>query len=301
MKKVFHLNLAGGRRRAARPGDQKKFSPGDGVFLRMAHTGVRKELVPDAVGGLIGKPPQLMDSAIRRQDQLTMIRTIIFPLILVLATFSTGCRKSADAARLELAQMNIPFTEAAFIDTARQGDTSALALFLDAGMSAETKTYDGQPALSVAALSNQAAALELLLMKGADPNGKDKYGGTALMTASWKGNSQIANALLAEGSDLNAQAANGMTALMFASWGDHTEVVETLLEKGADPGIRDEGGWTALMRAVFKGNTDTAKVLLERGADVSVEGNDQKTALKIAEDQRLPEIAQLLKNAGATK
>jgi ankyrin repeat protein len=225
-----------------------------------------------------------------------MIRTIIFPLILVLAIFSTGCRKSSDAARLELAQMNIPFTEAAFIDTARQGNTSALALFLDAGMSTETKTYDGQPALSVAALSNQADALELLLMKGADPDARDKYGGTALMTASWKGNSQIVNALLAKGSDLNAQAANGMTALMFASWNDHTEVVEALLEKGADP-----GGWTALMRAVFKGNTDTAKVLLERSADVNVEGNDQKTALKIAEDRRLPEIVQLLKSAGATK
>src|SRR5215217_1904840 len=106
-------------------------------------------------------------SAIRQRSQLTMTRTIIFPLILVLAIFSTGCRKSADAARLELAQMNIAFTEAAFIDAARQGDTSALALFLDAGMSTETKTYDGQPALSVAALSNQADALKLLLMKGA--------------------------------------------------------------------------------------------------------------------------------------
>jgi ankyrin repeat protein len=227
-----------------------------------------------------------------------MIRTIIFPLILALSIFSTGCRKSADAARLELAQMNIPFTEAAFIDTVRRGDASTLALFLDAGMSTETKTYDGQPVLSVAALSNQADALELLLMKGADPNAKDQYGGTALMTASWKGNSKIVNALLAKGPEVNARAANGMTALMFASWDGHTEVVEALLEKGADPSIRDEGGWTALMRAVFKGNTDAAKVLLERG---SAEGNDQQKALEIAEDRRLPEIVQLLKNDIATK
>ena len=253
------------------------------------------------VGGFIEKRPQLMESAMRQKDLLTMIRTIIFPLILVLAIFSTGCRKSADAARLELAQKNIPFTEAAFIDAARQGDTSALALFLEAGMSAETKTYDGQPALSVAALSNQAEALELLLKKGADPNARDKYRGTALMNASWKGNSQIVNALLAAGSDPNAQAANGMTALMFASWDDHAGVVKALLEKGADPGIRDEGGWTALMRAVFKGNTNAAKALLERGAEVSAEGNDQNTPLKIAEDRHLPEIVELLKNAGATK
>jgi ankyrin repeat protein len=267
----------------------------------MTHTRVREELVSDIAGRFAGKPPQLMDSASRQQDQLTMTRTIIFPLIFVLAIFSTGCRKGADAARLELAQMNIPFTEMAFIDTARQGDTSALALFLDAGMSAQTKTYDGQPVLSVAALFNQADALKLLLKRGADLNGKDKHGGTALMTACWKGNSETVNAMLAEGPDLNTQAANGMTALMFASWEDHAEIVETLLDKGADPGISDKDGWTALMRAVFKGHTNTAKVLLERGADVSAEGGDQKTALKIAEDRRLPEMVQLLKSAGATR
>ena len=227
-----------------------------------------------------------------------MMRTIIFPLIFVLAILSTGCQNSADVARLELAQMNLPFTETAFIDAVRQGDTSALALFLDAGMSTEAKTYEGQPVLSVAALSNQADALKLLLMKGADPNGKDKFGGTALMTACWKGNPETVNALLAEGSDLNTQAANGMTALMFASWGDHAEIVETLLEKGADPGVSDKDGWTALMRAVFKGHINTAKVLLERA---SAESNDQRTALKIAEDRRLPEMVELLKSAGATE
>lgn len=266
----------------------------------MTHTRVRQKLVSDLVSKFVGKPPQLLDSAIRQENQLTMIRTIIFPLIFVLAIFSTGCRKSAETARLELAQMNIPFTEMAFIDTARQGDTSALALFLDAGMSAETKTYEGQPALSVAALSNQADTLKLLLMRGADPNGRDKHGGTALMTACWKGNSEIVNALLAKNPDLNMQAANGMTALMFATWEDHAEIVETLLEKGADAGISDKDGWTALMRAVFKGHTNTAKVLLQRGADVGVESNDQKTALKIAEDRRLPEMVQLLKSNGAT-
>lgn len=267
----------------------------------MTHTRVRQKLFSDLVSKFVGKAPQLLDSAIRQENQLTTIRTIIFPLVCVLAVFSTGCGKSADAARFELAQMNIPFTERAFIDTVRQGDTSALALFLDAGMSTETKTYDGQPALSVAALSNQADALKLLLIRGADPNDRDKHGGTALMTACWKGNSETVNTLLAERADLNTQAANGMTALMFAAWEGHAEIVETLLEKGADPGISDTEGWTALMRATFKGHANTAKVLLERGADAGVESKDQKTALMIAEDRRLPEMVQLLKSVGATK
>lgn len=261
----------------------------------MSHTRVREDLVFD-----IADEPLQLPTGNSPTGPMIMIRTIIFPLIFALAIFSAACRKDADAARLELAQMNIPFTETAFIDTTRQGDISALSLFLDAGMSAETKTYEGQPALSVAALSNQTDALKLLLKSGADPNGKDKHGGTALMTACWKGNSETVNALLAEGCDLNTQAANGMTALMFASWEDHAEIVKTLLEKGADPSISDKDGWTALMRAVFKGHTSTAKVLIERGADVS-EGSDQKTPLQIAEDRRLPEMVELLKSAGAAK
>ena len=227
-----------------------------------------------------------------------MKRTAILPLMFALAVCLTGCRRGADAARLELAQKNIPFTEKAFIDTVRQGDTAALALFLGAGMSVETKTYEGQPALSVAALSDQADALKLLL---ADPNGRDKHGGTALMTACWKGNSETVKALLDKGADLNAQAANGMTALMFACWEDRAEVAEALLARGSDPAASDKDGWTALMRAAFKGHLNTTKVLLERGADVNVESNDQKTALMIAEGRRLPEMAQLLKSAGAAK
>src|SRR5205085_11661576 len=125
-----------------------------------------------------------------------MTRTLVLPLVLALAIFSAGCRKGADAARLELAQKNIAFTDKAFFDTLRQGDTATLALFLDAGMSTETKTYEGQPALSVAALSGQADALKLLLERGADPNGLDKHGGTALMTACWKGDSETVSALL---------------------------------------------------------------------------------------------------------
>lgn len=72
-----------------------------------------------------------------------MVRAQIFLLVFALAIFSTSCGKRADAARLELAQMEIPFTEMAFIDSARQGNASAVGLFLDAGISVEAKTYDG--------------------------------------------------------------------------------------------------------------------------------------------------------------
>lgn len=112
-----------------------------------------------------------------------MLGKQIFPLLFVLATAFTSCGKSTEAARLKLAQLNIPSTEQAFIENARQGNNAALSLFLEAGMSAETRTYDGQSALLVAALANQTEAVKLLLDKGADANAQDKFGGTALLNA----------------------------------------------------------------------------------------------------------------------
>jgi ankyrin repeat protein len=200
---------------------------------------------------------------LQKQTGVTMPRNQISPLIFALAVSFAGCGRAAEAARVELAQMNVPYTETAYIESARQGDTATLTLFLKAGMSPEAKTYDGQSALLVATLANQADAVKLLLAKGAGPNAQDKHGGTALMTAAWKGNKEIIEALLANGADVNKQANNGMTALMFAAWENHLEISKALLEKGAEFGLKDKNGWTALMRADFKGHTEIANILRE--------------------------------------
>jgi ankyrin repeat protein len=190
-----------------------------------------------------------------------MIRAQILPLLLFLIFSFTGCGKNDDAARLELAQMNISYTEMDFIETARQGNSTAVGLFIDAGINLEARDSVGQTALMTATLADQLDTVRVLIAKRADLNAKDNYGGTALMTAAWKGNKEIVLSLLNSVVDLNAKADNGMTALMFAAWGNHTEIVTVLLEKGADSGLRDKNGWTALMRAVFKGHTEVANIL----------------------------------------
>jgi hypothetical protein len=200
------------------------------------------------------------------QTSATVFRKVYMPrtqiLLLLFLSFSlTGCGKSASAARQELAQMNIPFTEAEFLETARQGNSTAASLFIDAGINVEAKDSVGQTALMTATLANQLETVKVLLAQGADPNATDKFGGTALMTAAWKGNKEIALSLLAHDADLNAKANNGMTALMFAAWENHTQLSKVLLEKGADPGLKDQNGWTASMRADFKGHTQVANLL----------------------------------------
>src|SRR5262245_53044650 len=111
-----------------------------------------------------------------------MPRAQILPLLLLLIFSFTGCGKSASAARQELAQMNIPFTEMDFIENARQGNSTAVGLFIDAGMNLEARDSVGQTALMTATLANQPETVKVLLAKGADPDAKDKFGGTALMT-----------------------------------------------------------------------------------------------------------------------
>lgn len=192
-----------------------------------------------------------------------MLHRKSLPLLLLLIPVLTACADSGAAARMQLAQMNIPFTENDFIDNARQGNSAAVTLFIDAGMSLEARDRVGQTPLMAATLADQIETVRLLLARKANPNAHDKYGGTALMTAAWKGNDEIVLSLLASGVDLNAKANNGMTALMFAAWENHIEISRVLLEKGADPDLRDREGWTALMRADFKGHKETVSILTE--------------------------------------
>jgi len=192
-----------------------------------------------------------------------MLHKQVLPFLLFLIPGLTGCAKSGDAARMQLAQMNIPFTEMDLIENARQGNSAAVALFIDAGMNLEARDRVGQTPLMAATLGNQLETVKVLLARKADPNAHDKYGGTALMTAAWKGNKEIVLSLLGSGVDPNARANNGMTALMFAAWENQIEISKVLLEEGADPDLRDKEGWTALMRADFKGHTETVSILTE--------------------------------------
>jgi ankyrin repeat protein len=126
-------------------------------------------------------------------------------LLLILSIAVAGCGKARDKARLDLAQMNISYTDSAFIDNAKEGNSEVVKLFLEAGMDIEVKTTGGQTALMIAALTNKTDVAKLLLEKGADVNAKNKHGGTALMTAAWKGHKEIAQLLLAENPDLKVK------------------------------------------------------------------------------------------------
>ena len=95
-----------------------------------------------------------------------------FTALSLLVTLA-GCAKNRDAARAELAQMNIAYTDKNFIEKAREGNATAVALFIDAGINPDTKNNAGQSALEAAVLANQVDTVKVLLDKGADVNAKN--------------------------------------------------------------------------------------------------------------------------------
>src|SRR5215510_3864973 len=107
-----------------------------------------------------------------------MNRRLIILLTVVIVFAACG---KGDQARQELLTLNVEYTEANFIDHARDGNAQVVKSFLDAGMNTEVKTKDGQTALMVAALGNKVDVVKLLLDRGADVNAKNKFNGTALM------------------------------------------------------------------------------------------------------------------------
>lgn len=103
-------------------------------------------------------------------------------VFLVMTACSSG---NSSQAREELARLNVEYSDANFIENARQGNADVVHHFLDAGMNTEVKTREGQTALMVAALANQPEVVKVLLEHGADVDAKNKYDGTALMSAAW--------------------------------------------------------------------------------------------------------------------
>lgn len=142
-----------------------------------------------------------------------------------------------------------------------------------------------------AARKGDAAAVKDLLAKGADVNAKFRYGATALSYASDKGHTEVVKVLLEHGADVNVKDTfYGATPIIWAAQKGHTEIVRALLDKGAS------GKEDVLLIGARSGYIELVKAVLEKG---SINADTLSTALSTATKNKQPEIAELLKKAGA--
>ncbi|MFO0869851.1 MAG: ankyrin repeat domain-containing protein [Pirellulales bacterium] len=186
------------------------------------------------------------------------------------------------------------------ITAMQQGDEGSVRWWLRVGGDVNATTWDGSPALFVAALDGRSTLVDLLLEHGANVDAATPHAETALMAAAGRGHGDVATALLQARAEFQRANRDGATPLMLAAMNGHAALVEQLLRAGASPSARDRRGFTPLLWAAVQGNADSVKLLLERGAEVDAVDEDGESALHKACFRGHPAIVQLLIERGVS-
>ena len=195
-------------------------------------------------------------------------------------------------AREQIARAGLAFDGESLVKSARNGDTTAVSLFLRAGMNPDEAS--GNDTAFEAALENKHMAIVTQLIDG----GADVS--RALSAVARTGDLELVRLLLAKKPDRDGLR----SALYQAISSKHLAVVRQLLEAGAD--VNDNANSTALATAAYYGDPEIVKLLLARGADVNAaEGKqccDNKTALHNAARSGVEstDVMTLLLKAGAS-
>jgi ankyrin repeat protein len=144
-----------------------------------------------------------------------------------------------------------------------------------------------------------------------------------LLEAARKGDLPAVQALVGKGANIEAQSRYGQTPLFFAARNGHAPVVRFLLGKGAKTDVKDSfykmsllsaaadrggvdvvaalldagaNGSDALGMAVYRGNKEIVELILRKAKPPA---DELSSALQAAEQAKQPEIAAMLKAAGA--
>ena len=146
-----------------------------------------------------------------------------------------------------------------------------------------------ESALAAASHTGQRAIADYLLAQGAP---------MVICTAAMLGDAATVTSFLRDDPGLaNARGAHGIPIMFHAAMSGRTEVTELLMEHGGGEGID-----SALHGAIMYGHTTMVKWLLAHGANtVNVLNYEGKTPLKVAIETGNQEIADVLREHGATE
>jgi ankyrin repeat protein len=154
-----------------------------------------------------------------------------------------------------------------------RGNTDVASYLVEHGAEVDSQGTEEPAPLVQAAARGDTEMVRLLVEAGADPDAANQHGATALALAAYGGSEEMASLLVSAGADLDARIDDD----------------ETLLD----------GGWTPLIRAEVEGHVSIAKMLIEHGADVNLGDPEGRNPLHIAVALELPELPELLIEAGA--
>jgi ankyrin repeat protein len=178
-----------------------------------------------------------------------------------------------------------------------------------------------QPLLVVAARFGvpDSPFVAALLERKAAVDVRDSRQRTPHMYAAQLGWGATVDQLLAKKADVNAADSDGVTVLMHAMGNRNLGTVATLIGRGARVNAADNEGETPLLHALRQARHDPVRIygrkddptaetaayveliryLLHHKADPNRRSKSGQTALALAKGQRIPELVDLLRKAGA--
>lgn len=219
-------------------------------------------------------------------------------MLAIIFTIS-GCGDKAEDARKELGKLNVQYTAESFIKAIENKDNIVTKLFIEAGMSQDSKDVNGYSALMAAANAGNQEVFGQLLEKNADIRSKTKQGMDVLLYASEKGNVSAIKIAVEKGIDINEQDESGQTALYHAVKANQIDSVKSLLQQSAiDVNKADKKGVTPLMVAAKGGNLELTLILLSASANVGIKDSQEWNALKYAQNSKNEDIMREIRNAG---
>ena len=248
---------------------------------------------------------------------IVLYRLSLFSLLMGLITSVTGCGDNAETARERIAALKLNFSEEDFVSAIRQGDKTAVSLFLKAGMDPNLKyKYDDveTPVLCFAIINNQHEVAHLLLKAGAGPNATDSAATcSSLEWAIMSSTSDMVALLLKYKADPNLKVEHGSPPLAAACSEDFHRasqmepgMVLALLKAGADVNGTDGDGNSALINSCCYTNeanmgqiSQIVASLLAAGANVNATNSEGQTALMMAAGRAHPSLVRQLLASGA--
>ncbi|MDX1295517.1 MAG: ankyrin repeat domain-containing protein [Sulfurimonadaceae bacterium] len=119
-------------------------------------------------------------------------------------------------------------------------------------------------------------------------------GNTPLLLAALHGELTVVERLLEAGADLYAVNDDFNGVLFNACYADNPQIIKVLIDAGADVNDINEEGTTPLMYAASAGRADCVAMLLELGGDASMTNEDGFKAVEYAANR---EVLKLLRHA----
>ncbi|XP_023567243.1 ankyrin repeat and SAM domain-containing protein 3 isoform X3 [Octodon degus] len=137
--------------------------------------------------------------------------------------------------------------------------------------------------------------VHLLLEAGVSVNVPTPEGQTPLMLASSCGNESIAYFLLQQGAELEMKDIQGWTALFHCTSAGHQQMVRFLLDSGANANVREPiCGFTPLMEAAAAGHEIIVQYFLNHGVKVDTRDHSGATARMLAKQYGHMKIVALI-------